>query len=172
MQKLDRLLQLEILEYLKAKYPEDNEDVYLSQFEGRLDLLANLKYLYEHGLINADIPRPIDQPFIILVHGITAKGLDLLENDGGLSAILKTVIVKFEAEHIRSILEEKILTFPLDDQDRESALAIISKLPAEGLNHLMTKLIHVGLHNIPSLAQWLRSLDSGPTSPSDPEITI
>jgi hypothetical protein len=172
MDKLDRSLQLEILTYLKGIYPEINTDVYLSIFKDKGDLKGNLKYLYEHGLINANISKTLNSPFAIMVTGITNKGLDLLEDDGGLSAIFNTVTVRFDADNIRSILEQKVLSLPVSDRERSSLLDQIRRLPEQALKELMTKLIGVGLDHAPTLAQWIMSLKSDPTIPPGPTNVV
>lgn len=104
MATIDRSRQRQILEGLAEAYP-------LVQFippdEQDAEFAANLHYLMEHGLVEAKFardqspPRPnptksrYGQPKLIATDiRITARGMDLLADDGGLSAILTIVNVR------------------------------------------------------------------------------
>ena len=111
---LDRDLQRQILEELAQKYPEP-VDFYLHEhFEEKM-FQANLFYLQEHGLINGKLRGEVleDHGRRIGWATITKEGLDFIADDGGLSAILKTVTVRFDADNVRSILEDKIIASSL-----------------------------------------------------------
>lgn len=104
MATLDRTRQRQILEMLAEAYPlaqvvpPDQQDT---------DFTANLHYLMEHGLVEATFardqspPRPdptkprFEQPKLIATGArITARGMDFLADDGGLSALLTIVNVR------------------------------------------------------------------------------
>src|SRR4029453_11221674 len=105
--KLDRNLQRTILEQLRATYPETIDFQTRANLEP--DLQSNLYYLHELKLIEAAVSGAIDNPHRIMWARITAAGLDFLEDDGGMSAMLKSVTIKFDEENLRAILENQVI---------------------------------------------------------------
>ena len=79
------------------------------------------------------------------------RGMDFLADDGGLSAILGTVIIKFETEQLKAILAAKIMSSDLSPERKTTMIDAIKELPAEGLKHLTTKIVDVGWDNLDSL---------------------
>jgi hypothetical protein len=89
---LDRKLQLTILQELRDNYPNDVAVHRLNCFSEDRQFLGNLIYLREHGLVSGEITEEFSAGGSIksmLWAIITAAGLDFIEDDGGLSAILK-----------------------------------------------------------------------------------
>jgi hypothetical protein len=84
--KLDRNMQRKVLEALRESYPLSVEAASLPA-SGREWFQANLHYLKEVGLIEAatDVGKGAD---IIMVR-VTARGLDFLQGDGGVEAIIR-----------------------------------------------------------------------------------
>ncbi len=87
MQKLNRALQRQILEYLREIYPEFDEDLSGQGFGADPDLWGNVKYLQEHRLLTGTDLRVHGQPFCMQSLRLTPAGLDFLENDGGIHAV-------------------------------------------------------------------------------------
>lgn len=83
--KLDRALQRLVLEQLRDSYP-DSVDLTSLACSSHEHYQANLHYLYEHRLLDGS--RLSDRGPGFVMGRITATGLDFLEGDGGLSAIL------------------------------------------------------------------------------------
>ena len=81
---------------------------------------------------------------------ITEKGLDFLQDDGGLSAILNIVTVKFEADTLKAILENRINQSNLAPESKQSMIDGLRELPAESIKHLTMKLLDEGLENLPN----------------------
>ena len=83
---------------------------------------------------------------------ITARGLDFLEDDGGLSAILGVVTVKFEAETLKALIENNILkTADLPEEKKglfRKALAVASEAT---LQEIMAELVRVGASKGPEM---------------------
>jgi hypothetical protein len=102
---LNRSLQLRMLQALKGFYPANNPD-FIQQFGSDPDYIANLHYLRGHGLLTwAEYREGSEsQPPRLLDFKITLAGLDFLEDDGGIGAILRTVAVRLEAHQLRHIL--------------------------------------------------------------------
>ena len=114
-------------------------------------LAANLKYLEEHGLIRPkSVVVSIDNLFSFGDIGITKYGLDFLLGDEGLTSILSVVTVKFEANTLKSILENKIKESDLTPESKQSMIDSLRELPAESIKHLTMKLLDEGLENLPS----------------------
>ena len=151
--RLDREWQNIILRNAAESYPEDLD---LEALPSNIDLsdikfYANLKYLEDHKLIEPDsYGVSVDNFYNVHIIRITAKGLDFLANDGGLSAILNVVTVKFEADTLKAILENRINQSDLAPADKQSMIDSLRELPAESIKHLTMKLLDEGLENLPS----------------------
>ena len=89
-------------------------------------------------------------PIIFGSSAITHKGMDFLANDGGLSAILGVVTVKFEADTLKAILENRINQSDLDPESKQSMIDSLRELPAESIKYLTTELLTRGLDNLPA----------------------
>jgi hypothetical protein len=147
--KLDRTMQYEILTQLSDIYPSDFmvNDLTLSVKE---DLQSNLFYLSEHNLIEPVINRTgnnVNPTPTIITAKITAKGLDFLEADGGISAILSTITVKFDAENIRSLIHDKIMSSELPPEKKMTLVKKLKEFSGEVLKTVALKLIEQGLEN-------------------------
>ncbi len=118
--KISRQLQLSILQALQDIYPDALLVQNLPGFAMDKIFMGNLFYLREHGLIRGGDIREPGQCRSMIDAEITKDGLDLLENDGGLDAIIdhhtlsipKTeVIAKLITRlHETSLEAEKITT--------------------------------------------------------------
>lgn len=154
---LDRKLQLELLTKLSTTYPRHYEldKDYLFKSEKYEKVIINLYYLMQHGLVESkslmkttgfggNFGLQFELPTI------THKGMDFLADDGGLSAILNVVTVKFEATTLKAILANHINHSDLPEEKKKTMLDTLDELPAESIKHLTTKLLDAGLENIPS----------------------
>jgi hypothetical protein len=141
--KPDRLLQQKVLESLREHYPEVVEIAEFPFHQRDPQFMGNLFYLEEHGLIQAIAKRVnvCNAAPEIFTAKITAKGIDFLEDDGGVDAILKTITIKFDPEDLIKLIEAKIEKSPLKPEEKSSILKVIKQLPAEGLKELSKKLI-------------------------------
>lgn len=113
----------------------------------------NLHYLAGHGLVelrtNPDRPRS-NGPSGIVQARITAKGLDFLEDDGGLSAILGTVTVRLHADTIRDLIEAKIVeSKDVPEEDKPGMIAALKGMREEGLKQLTQRVVGYGLDQAP-----------------------
>jgi transcriptional regulatory protein LevR len=160
---LDREMQLEILNELSNVYPSS---INVSEkYEYGTDIyrkfVANLAYLRAHNLISKDsiltsqtIGDCTSQPHL---PSITHIGMDFLADDGGLSAILGVVTIKFEVEQFRSILESMILSSALPTEQKNTIINALRELPAESIKHLTTRIVDVGWDNLDSLMTLLQN---------------
>lgn len=153
--QLNRERQREMLEKLATIYPSYSTDCIAQDSESDL---ANLYYLQEHGLVNAALDRTLSGAFIFSGAIITAKGLDFLADDGGLSAILGTVTVKLHAETIRDLLLSKVENSNEPDAKKSWLKSQISSLSGEALKTITNSLVQKGLDNIPDLVVWAQQI--------------
>ena len=141
--KLDRSLQLRLLQECRNAYPGALENMNEIQ---ALDVNANLIYLYEHELIvgtlvngNVELRRP----------QITAKGLDFLEDDGGISAILGTVTVKIDRDDLRSLIAARVAASDLPVEEKGALSDAMRSLSAQALRELITRLVNEAVDQWP-----------------------
>lgn len=152
-QKLDRHYQKVILSKLANAYPDT---VSVSEFCNRHDeasediYIANMLYLEGHGLVKAGLSKSLSNRYTSVDPCITVKGLDFLADDGGLTAILGTVTIKFHDETLRALIASKIESSDLDQQEKSKLLTGLQELPAESIKHLTMRLLDKGLESLPS----------------------
>lgn len=154
---LDREMQLAILTELSEVYPASirMDEKYEFGTDIHRKFVANLAYLEAHKLISEKsilMPNTYgDYNAMPNISAITHTGMDFLADDGGLSAILGTVTIKFEAEQFRTILESMILSSNLPPERKQTMIDTLRELPAESIKHLTTRIVDVGWDNLDSL---------------------
>lgn len=136
--KIDRSLQWEILQYFERAYPNY---VTLARFypASPEDVEANLQYLAEHQLLDW---KKAPNSTLRQDYGwkITAKGLDFMMNDGGLSAILNVVTVRFEAQSLKALLEASIRK-ELPEEEQQKYVDALDDLSAEATRSLVEQVV-------------------------------
>lgn len=154
--KLDRELQKQILERLAECYPHKEKAIENSYTSTDNSIfIANAIYLSEHGLINAD-PYGTPNQITSITAEITAKGLDFLAQDGGLSAILGVVTIKLHNDTIRELIEMKINQADLSTADKKKWTDGLRSLPADSIKHLTMELLSKGLDAAPGALQLVQ----------------
>jgi hypothetical protein len=153
---LDRTYQRKLLELLAQSYPRPHDVRQL--FNGMDDAAteryaANLMYLEEHGLADSAIRYGVDGHMASGLPRITAKGMDFLADDGGLSAILGVVTVKLHEDTLKELIGARIEESDLPAPEKSRLLDQMKSLPAEAIKHLSLKLIDAGLANWPAALQ-------------------
>ncbi|NBM90034.1 hypothetical protein GWI78_08880 [Proteus sp. G2658] len=164
--RFDRELQNFILTKAISRYPystefTDFEDVMLSRFSRSEEakVIANIAYLIEHGLIKLDLGISVtSRSFSELLSSIiaTKDGIDLMENDGGLSAILNVTTIKFHHDALQEIAN-LIDRAVQDPEDKKKFLSQLKQLPYETTKHVSLELVSKGLAQIPDVMQWLKT---------------
>jgi len=152
---LDRALQRELLLAMRAEWPRPVEYHPQSRTE---ELVANVFYLDAHGLCTATKVQPLAAPWWVISAAITARGLDFLEDDGGLSAILGVVTVRLHADTIRDLIAAKIETMPISAGEKSALRRHLAALSETGLRAATTDLVTTGLDHLPDATQWLGRL--------------
>ena len=155
---LDRALQREILVTLAGAYPSPIELDSLAATYGDSAVLKNLVYLKQLELIDAKVAELLGGPMRVVAPRINAKGLDFLQDDGGLSAVLNVVTVKLHADTIRDLLAQKVQSSNLPTTEKESLLTHLRTLPRTALEKATEHLVEAGIQAIPDVAQWLQTL--------------
>lgn len=164
---LDRDLQLELMNKMASTYPLaydfSSEIKSLTELECS-KLYANLFYLQSHELIH---PKSIELTmgfggnqnhlFTLLYTRLTEKGADFIADDGGLSAILGVVTIKFEADQLKLLLESKVMAADLPPADKHKLIDGLRSLSAESIKHLTTKIVDLGWDNLGTLARIIQS---------------
>lgn len=160
--RIDRSVQRAVLERLATAYPRQVDfDGLADLFDENEDMTWCCRYLHEHGLVRANFTAFFDGSQEVLFAEITARGLDFLEDDGGLSAILGVVTIKFHEDVIRQMIEARILQADLPEPDKQGILQALRQAPADSIKHLTTRLLDAGLENLPRAVQlvqtWIQS---------------
>jgi hypothetical protein len=140
--ELDRSLQLRILQDLKNAYPSYSQGR-PNWMDADEDLaIGTLRYLQEHGLVEAGLTQSLSGSWIYSGARITAMGMDFLAADGGLSAILKTVTVRLDAIQWTEFLAQKIeKAAGVSSEERSSLAKAIRNLPAKAVEKLSEKML-------------------------------
>ncbi len=164
---LDRSLQRQILSTLSLMYPGGTRD--LAQLlamdaDSERRLVANASYLAEHGLLVSGFRRISTFAGVTFQHAgetsITAAGLDFLQDDGGLSAILGVVTVRIDAGQWAELLASRIeQSENLTHEERSSLAAAVRNLPAKAIEKLSSKMLDWAVDHwqdaLPLLHKWL-----------------
>lgn len=149
MDKFDRSSQKELLEKLLNAYPgflskEEYEEI-KSLFDDDDLLVGNLLYLEEHGLIQSGLKSGIGKYYITSsAMKITAKGIDFLQQDGGLSAILNVTTIKFHRDAV-VVLEDLIAISNMTAEEKEKAKSTLGELSLETLKVVVQTATTAGL---------------------------
>lgn len=155
---LDREFQKQILTDVAGLYPQaaDIQRSYGHQDDNRL--LVNLHYLHEHGLVDFRFTEFLDRTLKMHTVKITAKGMDFITQDGGLSAILGVVTVKLHDETIRELLIKKVEEAPGDATVKSNLVEKIKALPADALGKITMDGLDKALSTAPKLLDLLSGL--------------
>lgn len=152
--KLDRDLQLTLLTRLAETFPEDGR---LHELAKQNELVTpNLAYLKGHGLIEGEMTKNISGANFFLYTKITSDGLDFLEGDGGLSAILGVVTVKLHDDTIRHLIAAKIEAADIPPSEKIGLLGQLRGLQGDAIKHLTMKLLDVGLESWPAVLRAIQ----------------
>ena len=157
--RIDRSLQRSLLCLMREAYPSMLNAIPNSICE-KYDktFYFNLFYLKEHGLCETLTSQSIDGHISWGGAKITPKGIDFLEDDGGLTSILCAVTIKLHADTIRSLLAAKIESAPLPPAEKSTLRKTLAGLSDTALQAGTTDLVRLGLQHIPSIGEWLGTL--------------
>lgn len=160
--RLNRELQRKFLTILAESYPNPGDLKWDELGISKKARDANLSYLVEHGLARAERNEEnLSRGLSLYTYFATAKGMDFLEDDGGLSAILGVVTIKLHDDTIKALLESKILESDLPQPEKQRYLDKLRELPAETTKHLVLKLVDLGLEKGPKAIEIIGKLLQG-----------
>ncbi|WP_066568067.1 hypothetical protein [Snodgrassella sp. CFCC 13594] len=148
---IDRKLQLKLLQNLTDEFPEcPAQSFYDEQVKehGEKQVVGNLLYLDEHGLISLKQSQCYGESMPSAIWALTkptAKGIDFLADDGGLSAILGIVTVKLHSDTIKDLLTAKIDASDLPSEEKEHYKSSLSTIKDSAL----TRITELAIENAP-----------------------
>ena len=156
---LDRALQRELLDTLRGAYPGALRCQHLVTTVGTSEeaAIANLVYLGEHDLCEPGVGFNMDGSHYFGLARITARGLDFLEDDGGLSAVLGTVVIRLHADTVRDLIGERIDAADIPAPEKSALRKHLASLPETVLREATTQLVRQGLCHLPDAIGWLRT---------------
>lgn len=142
---IDRAFQRELLQCAADKYPAAADIRPLGADDRRLRV--NIAYLHEHGLIEGVYPGTHGRRASPHAALITAKGIDFLADDGGLSAILGVITIKLHEDTLKTLIATKIQESEIPQTEKQRYLDQLRELPGETTKHLALQLVDAGLAN-------------------------
>ena len=155
---LNRGEQLRILNEMAADYPAPSGITETFGPQENNQLSVNLSYLHEHGLIECNWHPTLDNPYPLPESGkITAAGLDFLADDGGLSAILGVVTVRFDDQTLKAMLVDRIEAEDGDNNLKTQMISVVKSMPAEALKSVSERAIAYGIAAAPVGLNALRT---------------
>lgn len=156
---LNRQLQLKILQRAAAAYPAALKPEEFDLNDGTPEIVMNIHYLSDHGLIEVMFSKAlgykIARPVTVKA---THRGLDFLADDGGLSAILGVVTVKLHEDTVRQLISQKIEDSGLPEEEKRPLLQAVRELPGDSIKHLTTRLLDLGMDNVPRAIELIRTV--------------
>lgn len=149
MIKLEREKQKKLLQILFNAYPnhlQKNAYVELkSMFDSDDTFIANLLYLEEHELIHSGLQQHLNDYSINFgAIKITAKGIDFIQQDGGLSAILNVQTIKFHRDAV-IVLEDLIAISNMSSEQKEKAKSTLGEMSTEAIKTVVQAVTTAGL---------------------------
>lgn len=157
MELLDRALQRRLLTDLAEKYPDWRPAASLGFEASDRPWVVNATYLAEHELVRLKLPGDGTKNCPRAAK-ITAKGLDFLQEDGGLTAILGVITVRLDAETIRDLIDDKVEASDLSAEDKSRLKGWLSTAGTEGLKEATKRLVNAGLDHAPQAIPLLLQL--------------
>jgi hypothetical protein len=144
-----------MLNALAAVYPRHTTEVV--DGEPTEDDLANLWYLKEQCLVDGGLNMSTTDAYIFEGARITAKGLDFLADDGGISAILGTVTVRLHADSIKELLLTRIESSNAPVEKKSWLKKQIETASSETIKKIVGSLLDQGVTRAPELLKWVEN---------------
>lgn len=152
-----RALQRRLLTQLKLEYPSDVRTEELGYAQDDPLAVGALVYLEEHKLVELVKHKPLSEPLVVITARITARGLDYLEDDGGLTAALGVVTVRFSGEAIQALLRRHVDEAALPPDEKSRLRKLIDKATEKGVSKLLDALIDQGMKSGPTVIQAIQT---------------
>lgn len=146
----NRSLQRALLEQLGECYPKSmHAELYMHRNEK--EVVRELLYLAEHGLVACKKTAVLSGEVMVSPVTITARGIDFLADDGGLSAILGVVTIKLHEDSLKALIEKKIESAGLPEPEKRLWLDALKAMPAEVAKQLAVRLMDAGISHGPNI---------------------
>lgn len=159
MKLMDRAFQRRLLTTLAERYPSLTEPDELDIADESPEmLLFNLAYLHEHGLVQNRTADTLAEDVFIMDTRITARGLDFLQDDGGLSAVLNVVTVRLESNTLKALIEARLETADAPPEAKSRIKAALQHAGEETLAEIAKRLMETGLNCGPQAIDMLQKL--------------
>ena len=117
--------------------------------------VRHIAYMREHGLIEAAHFSKDKRGYNIGRIRITAKGIDFLSPDGGLSALAAPTI-RIAPESLISVIDAALANRNVSTDDRSLIQKALGVAGPEGVKQLVTRLIDAGIMHAPDLLSLFR----------------
>lgn len=121
------------------------------------EMIPELEYLRDHGLIEIQIIEYLDGEHGITPARITTAGRDLLHKTGGIGAELNVVTVRLHEDTIRQLLISRVRESDADDTVKGKLVDQLKALPAEAVSKLAERALDQALRYMPNAIQWLQT---------------
>ena len=125
---------------------------------GREIAAAQLADLESYDLCDADLLLTMNRRFRWKGQTITARGLDLLANDGSLSSTLGVVTVKLHADTVCYLIAAKIEATAQSAKRKAGLRTALGKLSSMALQAGVTDLAKMELNHRPDVAHRIERL--------------
>lgn len=158
MNFLNRDVQRTILLGLAAQYPELCEPHDLGFEADDKAWFVNTAYLRELQLIEGPRMGTFGGPDRMELAKITARGLDFLQEDGGISAALATVTVRLDANTLRALIESRIAAADMPEPEKSKLMQWVRSAGAETMKEATQRLVQAALDQAPNALQLLQTL--------------
>lgn len=158
MTTLDRAVQRRILEGLRDSFPGMGTPKDLGFQQNDRAWTFNVMYLAQHDLVDASLTDGLDGPPIVLLARINARGIDFLEADGGLSAILNLVTVRFDADSLKALMAARVDESALPPEEKSKLKKKLLEMGEDALKEVTKRLLGAALDQGPAALQLLQNL--------------
>ncbi|MEL7884510.1 hypothetical protein [Serratia marcescens] len=151
MDKFDRAIQRDLLQYLCDIYPIAPDSNLIDRFAdkfGGIDILtANLMYLEGHGLIDIKMSSELGNRSPRAIYSftkITSKGIDFIRNDGGLGAIINVQTIRLHRDSV-VVLEDLIAISNMSDAEKDKAKSTLGEMSTEAIKSAVQAITTAGI---------------------------
>lgn len=118
-------------------------------------------YLSEHGLVTLDAigGRYLDGYRLSIGQvTVTAKGIDFLQDDGGLTAILGVMTVRLDRESLQALIEARVEASDAPPEKKSAIKSALQSLSAGAWSELAKRLVGSAIDHGPQGADMLQKL--------------
>lgn len=158
MELLDRELQKQLLQAMAERYPAECSPAQLGMNALDRKWAVNAAYMAEHKLIKTQSRGALGVVPQIWSATITARGLDFLQDDGGLGAMLGVVTVRFDADTLKAFISDHIDSSPMPDKEKSRVKTWLQSAGTEALKETTRRLVGAAIEHAPEALRLLQSM--------------